>query len=613
MRSTVVSRIFPVILVLFAVVLHARLALSPGGALFQNSLADTDSYARLLRVIQLWQGGGWFDGTIPGLGAPEGMPLHWTRPLDVLIIGPAYLMHLIGMAETAALWWSALLICPVLHILSCLATIWAARALWPREAAWFAALILLGQVMVLTYGAVGRADHHVLILLACILSIGAFLRAVQDPGRHGMAFAAGAYGAFGLWIGPEALITFVPALASLGLLFVVGRAAGPALARQGLRAALGFAAVVVVAIAAEVPPANYLVVQSDRISCLHLALGFAMAAVFTACLAVEGRFAQGGRNDWRRRLFVGGFASVLALVLLSLAFPGFYRSSLDIDDPVMNRVLGQIVEMQPIRFWTFDGFVDLLRDIGGILFGIAVIPVALWRERDPGRRAAIFLLALTAGASLAAGIVFQRFIIEYAAVGPVLTAGLLVYGGALLNRVRPLPRLAGFLAIALGATILLPAIGTEIARRDPLDSGPTCDRHLLADWLVARHPGPTDARDPIVMIDNIDLAPGLAYETPYRFVGAPYHRGIGPMRDTVEFFAARSNAAAAKILARRQVSLVVLCRPVQGLRANGTGTIGARLMSGEGGPDFLEALPLSGEMARQYAIFLFHESLETGR
>ena len=52
---------------------------------------DPDGWVRLLRVRQWWQEGGWYAALLPQLSAPDGLSLHWTRPLDILILIPAWL------------------------------------------------------------------------------------------------------------------------------------------------------------------------------------------------------------------------------------------------------------------------------------------------------------------------------------------------------------------------------------------------------------------------------------------------------------------------------------------------------------------------------------------
>lgn len=313
MQASPISRFLPFGLVLAAFVLHLRFGLAPDGPLVSHALLDTDSYVRLLRVEQLWQGGGWYDNMIYRLGAPEGMPLHWTRPLDLMIMAPAALAVAFGAPEASALWWSALWICPLLHALSCLAAVWAARAVWPRDAAWAAGIILLAQPLELSYGALGRADHHVLILLLSVLSAGALLRAAVVAGRGGMAWLGGFFAGLAYWVGPEALLVFMPLMAGFGLLFVLEETA---MARQGLRAALGFTGAVALALLVDVAPGRWPVAEMDRVSIVTLALGLAMAGVFGGVL----RFGGTGRlrrlaGCWRRWRSVG----------LPCCFPAFTR------------------------------------------------------------------------------------------------------------------------------------------------------------------------------------------------------------------------------------------------------------------------------------------------
>jgi len=77
------------IFVLWALVQVMVLAVG-ASPVFEGGLIGTDGYMRLVRVELLQETGAWFDGRIPRSNAPYGDTLHWTRPLDVLLLGAAW-------------------------------------------------------------------------------------------------------------------------------------------------------------------------------------------------------------------------------------------------------------------------------------------------------------------------------------------------------------------------------------------------------------------------------------------------------------------------------------------------------------------------------------------
>lgn len=273
------SPLLPLILVLATALLHWRVANMAGGFLTDGSLSDPDSWTRTLRVLALLEGAGWHDTILGALSAPEGLSLHWTRPLDVMILVPARVAMLFGVDARDAILWSGAWVCPAQHLLALAAGVWAAKALWPGLPAWFAAVLLLGNGAALAYSMPGRADHHTLILLAALIALGAGMRAAIDPDRAGQAWLAGLAGGFGLWISPEALLAVAPLLAGLGLAWLIAFD-GRRHALQGARAAAGLGMMVAIAIATERPAAEWLLAEQDRVSIQHLAIAAAAAATF---------------------------------------------------------------------------------------------------------------------------------------------------------------------------------------------------------------------------------------------------------------------------------------------------------------------------------------------
>lgn len=617
MKPTLAGRLLPFLFFIAALALHLRLAAGPEGAIGGHQLLDTDSYTRLMRVEQLWQGTGWYDNVVQRMGAPEGMPLHWTRPLDLLILGPAMLAATLGVPPADALWWSGVLICPVLHIIACLLAVWAARALWPGPESWFAAVILLAQPVVLAYGAAGRADHHVLILLLGVVLVGAALRAVLDPGRRLLAWGAGWAGAGAVWVGPEGLLLVVPALAAFGLLFVFDRRGGGAMAGQGLRLAAGYALGIALAFVVDVAPEHWTVIEHDRLSIVHVGLGLAFVFVFGGCrLAFHLPWLREGKplRVAAARALAGGALSLVGILGLALAFPGFERASLAFTDPLMQRVIGRVTEMQPFRLDGAAGWFDLARQGGGIVVAVIYLALAPWRAGPGPRRRALVLLALMAVATLAAGLSFRRFLVEYAAVAAIGLVGLAVAAAASLAALRAVPRIAGLVLLTLGLTVGVPAAGMMMKARNASDAGRCDGRGLIAALATVRAPGVRGPSDPILLSDDINIGPRVAFESAFRVVAAPYHRGIAPLGDAEAVFAATRDEDALAILRRRGIGYIALCLEGGGgiLRRIAPGGFGDRLAAGNL-PSFLKRLQNTTKMDQSFALFEMESAIETPR
>jgi hypothetical protein len=126
-----------------AIAEHIFFAFKNGVVIYEHGLGDTDSYMRVLRIMDLYNGGGWYDTVTQKLGAPEGLSLHWTRPVDILILLPALLAHVFGAPVDRAVYWVGAGFSSACHILACFAAAWAAKPLWRSPGHRFAALILL--------------------------------------------------------------------------------------------------------------------------------------------------------------------------------------------------------------------------------------------------------------------------------------------------------------------------------------------------------------------------------------------------------------------------------------------------------------------------------------
>jgi hypothetical protein len=529
--------------------LHVALALRPEGVVQTGRLPDTDAYARTLRVERLATTGDWHDSSLPQLNAPGGLSLHWTRPLDVLILGPALAATAVGVELRSAIFWTGAALPPLVHLLCAFAAAWAARAVWPGPAAWAAAgAILLNPVIGFAYGAFGQTDHHILVLLAALLALGAGLRAIRDPTLPRPALAAGVALGIGLWVSPEMLLLAVPILAAFAAAWVLRSGSpGADAARQGSRVALAMLSTAVLALAIERPPADWLNGDYDKLSAQHVMIAGLAAAAFAVLTAAPARLAR------PLRLALGLAIAAMGAAVLLAVYPGALRASEAAADPdVATLFLPHVAEMQALRL-AGDGAQDLLLYAGGLV-AVVVLPLLLRQGRWPGA----LMLALAIATTGAATLLHRRFGIDLAAATALAAPGFVV----LANRIRaPLLR-APALAAAMLLAIAAPYAGLAFPANDSRQrEARACDWAGLAAWMAAA-PLPAEPA-PIILTDSWRPTPELAWRTPYRFIVSPYHRAGDAFRDTAEVMRATDDGAARAILARRGATHVLLCTAVR--------------------------------------------------
>lgn len=596
------------VLVGMAAVLHVKAGLLPGGFLETGRLLDTDSWTRAQRVLDLWQGAGWFDETLARLNAPQGLSLHWTRPLDVMILLPAKALNAaFGFAPRDAVLLAGAWVCPVLHACCGVAAALAARAVWTGVGPLLAGLLVIGNPAALSYSALGRADHHTLVLLAGLLALGAAARAAAEPGARRAAWWAGAFGGMGVWVSPEALLVAVPVLAGFGVVWVAegtrgfpGRGA----AAQGLRASLGFTLVAMAAVASEHHPSGWLRGEYDKVSAQHVLMGALSAAVFAAV----GRL-PGGAG---RRALAGGSAAAVAACALLALWPQALRASMGgVDAGAAEHLIPDVHEMKPIDL-SLAGLLDeapmmLAAALAASLAFALSIPA--WRRN--GTLAVAVPLGLALAVTLPAAVRHIRFAVDLAAPAGLLAAGL--PGFALGLRRPPLRFAVAFLAVfaAFGVPMLSRLGGSAPDGAAAAEVSGKWEECGAAALEALRRDGGTTpdgggATAPVLLANTVNLGPELAWRTPFRLVAAPYHRGGEAFVDTAAFFTARDDAQARSIAAKRQVSMVLLCAPPPRESVAETVLLG-RLRRGEA-PDWMRPVPLPGAPAgvRLFSVLPTH-------
>jgi hypothetical protein len=600
------------IFVLLGVAEHAFFAQSNGEVIRDHGLVDSDSYMRVMRILALYHGAGWYDTMTMRVGAPEGLSLHWTRPVDILILVPALVAHLFGASVERAVYWIGAAFSPICHILACLAVAWAARPLWPSPFHRFAALILLTNAAAFGYGVFGRADHHTLLLLLTALMLGAALRAAiaWQPAAEERRWAAlaGFFAGLGIWISPELMVPITPIIVAIGLFWLdapLDQAKNGGLIRDwaGLGAAfsLAMAGVILIAIPIEQPPAHWLIAEYDKVSLPYLVVPLIWAAVFLIARQVRGGFVA--------RLVAGALLGAVGIVVLLGLFPDLLFGPLGVNERLKTDFLDTIREMQPLWPTSLDRLQNFLPMLGQSITALILLPFAFRRWRGE-RRWAGQMLVLAFGFLLIAGMMHARLGVEFAPTPAIICAGFFSLLDAKLKGRSPLLRTPALVLAATALTcapLLLGLVISDTRYGKVNGDAGTCKTRELADWLNANHPGKgtADGGTPIVMTDDYSYGPELVFRTDYRVTAGPYHRNPQAIFDTIDTMIDYTETGARAILDRRQVSLVVRCVAVivphyyDPLHLTMYDRLG-----GQGAlPDWLTPLTLPADLAKRFRVY----------
>lgn len=512
---------------------------------------DPDDALRLLQVRDLLAGQSWFDVHQYRIAAPEGVPMHWSRLVDVPLAGMILLLRpLLGNANAEFI---TVIVVPLLTLLCGMALLGrlAARR-FNDEVVGLSCLMIGLSPPVLCQFTPLRIDHHGWqIVLALVALSGLHARDARKGGAIiGVALAALlAISIEGLPL--TALFLGICALRGLRT---------PSARFDWLHAAtLGLALGSVVFFLGTRGTYD-LATHCDAISPVHLAL-FAWVAAGAAAL----RFAT-------PRTLAGQIAGLAvmgagaAAILFGIA-PECRGGAFVMLDPLVKRYwYDAIAEGMP--FWHAPAPLAAAI-VAGPLVGLYGA-FRLWRDAKDAPTRLLWLdhMLLLAGAWLI-GVAVARASATALVFAAVPSAALILGWVYQLRSVAILPRLGGYaiiislLAPGIPAVAAMGAVNAVSAEAGSADTAPSVAgvKPGAIGMSVCRYDIAGRALDKLPATDifaPLDIGPDLIVRSHHRVVATGHHRGAAGIHDVIEAFMA-PEAQAHALVRKRHATLIAVC------------------------------------------------------
>ncbi len=547
----------------------------------------TDTYMRMVRAQELYDGGSWYDSTIERNNFPYGDELHWTRLMDLLIIGEAKIIEPVTGIERA-FELSGLTVSLVIGGFSILAMLWASSYMFEWSLTPIAIILFLSQYFALQYFAIGRPDHHSLIILFFISFFACAFRLVGKEKKRLWGFASAVAAAMAFWVSVETV--FMPAVLALVLTLSWVIRGDDSMERLRIFSTT-FAVLVGIFILVERPFADIMVVEYDKISIPYLFLFSAMTL-----------FAWGGslvKNSLKRQRIAYTIASGGGLLCLVLYFyPEMTKGPFAGVNPAIVPVwLSKVVEVQNIFAISLGNAI--------LYFGLPVVAATglayFFAKGKIVKPTAWGMVALGLSTYMLLGMYQIRWI-AYAQILSVFPAVLIVK--QVFARIEKMKSLK-LQVLARGLTIAVLCLSflaldyiimekeTNMGESDEAESS----LKEVCEWMDDRYQGAE-----LVVLADVDCGPEILYRTKMSVISSPYHRNDEGILFYYDIMDEVDMEKAKSMMKSRFVKIILLDPPLQ-YNDNGSGrnALKKRLIDGKA-PDWIKEVKFP-EAIKGYRIY----------
>jgi hypothetical protein len=552
--SALISKYFIFSLCVFMVLLMIVFYLQ-GHWIKRGELIDADCYTRLNRVVQLHETGKWYDTVLAKSNAPYGEHLHWTRPLDLLLLTGALIATPWAGFKDSLFWWGVL-ISPFLLIASLIIIPWAFRPVLNDYDSNLMRLLLIPQLGIISYYSVARPDHNSLLGFTFIITTGLILRLIHGSFNKTICYIAGMMSAFSLWLHVESMLPVFWGLLLLGVFWI---SEDEDFDKKNMHYSTALFVFIGVVLILERPWSDLTSIEYDKISVVHLFV-FGLISLFWIAVSYLRRHTLFFQKVQTRRFAIASLGAAITSFCVWLIFPDFYRGGYaNVDPRILSLYLNRVDEVQsPLNR---NYIIPLIQLLGSAVIGIFYIVFVLRKEPDNKSKGWIFILS---------------GILLFSSAG-ILSRRLLLYG----NIITVIP-----LAALLGSTVRWEKNYAKSLFRFfiiPFTIISFCIGFLLlgyiCDKIIAKDNKPEQEKVVIplsALCDELHFAidegnarkhrilafdfygPEIMYRTGYEVIATPFHRNTQGILDAHGIMTATSDEKAHALIRQRGIDMILV-------------------------------------------------------
>lgn len=506
-------------------------------------LIDTDTYMRLVRVEQLVNTGDWYDSTIHRNNYPYGDTLHWTRPLDVLLIaGAAPLIPFLGFKQ--ALLQFGIIFSPLMGILSLLALLWLAKPLMAFNTQNLLLLIFVAQPLIFQIFMFGRPDHHSLLLLLFILLLGVLTHMLSSRNWPKYSILAGLLAALSTWISTEAIFAIIMVFAALVILWINNKDHYASMLRNFSLSLLLFSTLFLLI---ERPIIDFIsAIEYDKISIVYIFV-YLLGAIYAIILSTL------NSNQIKTRAVWSGFLILPAIAGIGLVFPQFFQGPMaEVNPAIVPIWLNKVSEALPLFSGDYYYMISLLGPSSLVLAYF----VYLYKSKAKPEIPSTLILVIVGFVIFTALTFYQIRMAYYALVIISIILALMI--GMLIDSMSHLPnRLVMILRPLLIIVFILgfPALGLSASAVQEKTVANRPSLPALCEYLNNYKNNNPDVK---TVLAHLDYGPQILYRTDYNIIAGPYHRNDSGILFIYEVMTSDDMEEVERMLNIRQVDLIIV-------------------------------------------------------